>query len=75
MVGPPPAAGDVDIFVRGEAVPGADTVNLLGPFWVLDAGGSVTSGSDVFDIWVENSTLPSAVVAIQQGVDVNMSPP
>ena len=74
MVGPPPPAGDVDIFVRGEVGPGADTVNLQGSGWALDFGTTVTIGSDSFDIWIESSGVASAVVAIEQGVNVNMSP-
>jgi len=66
--------GGVDIFVRGDEGAGADRVDLLGNGWVLDAGGGVTLGSETFDVWIEESVVPSAVVAIQQGVDVNMGP-
>jgi hypothetical protein len=75
VVGPPPAAGDVDIFVRGDVGGGADRVDLLGNGWVLDAGGSVTLGSETFDIWIESGGVPSAVVAIQQGLEVNTAIP
>jgi len=67
--------GGVDILVRGDAGGGADRVDLLGNGWVLDAGGSVTLGSETFDIWIENSGVPSAVVAIQQGLEVNTAVP
>jgi hypothetical protein len=68
-------ATEVDIFVKGDGGGGADTVNLQGSGWALDFGTTVTIGTDTFDIWIESSGVPSAVVAIQQGVNVNMGPP
>jgi Ca2+-binding RTX toxin-like protein len=63
--------GNVDIYVRGEDAAGAtDTVNLQGAGWV-SVSGTIMLGSETFDIWTNESDGAMAVIAIQQGVNVN----
>ena len=72
----PAVSGEqIDIFVTGDAAGSADTVNLQGSGWALDFGTTVTIGTDTFDIWIDSSGVAIAVVAIEQGLAVNSSPP
>jgi Ca2+-binding RTX toxin-like protein len=71
---PPVYDGHVDIYVRGDDGPGAaDTVNLQGAGWAI-VPDTITLGSEVFSIWADASGGDTAIISIQQGVDVIIMP-
>ena len=66
-----PGGSVVDIYVRGDGPGTADTVNLQDAGWSI-APDTITLGSEVYDIWTNGIDGDVAVIAIQQGVTVNI---